>query len=55
MPSLQLKADYIIVKGLRDLSGWGWDDINNHIVVEDDVWDAYVKVCHVFLINCAQL
>jgi hypothetical protein len=46
--SLQLKADYVIVKGLCDLYGWGWDDVNNHIVVEDDVWNAYVIISCVF-------
>jgi hypothetical protein len=48
IPSLQFKADYTIVKGLRDLSGWGWDDVNNHIVVKDDIWNTYVKVYLIF-------
>jgi hypothetical protein len=42
---LQLKANYILVKQLRDKSGWGWDDEEKHIVVEDSVWEAYLQVC----------
>lgn len=41
---LQLKAQYQIVKTLRNKSGWRWDDENKHIVVEDSVWEAAVEV-----------
>ncbi|KAJ6523041.1 hypothetical protein B0H19DRAFT_869807, partial [Mycena capillaripes] len=39
-----LKAQYQLVKMLRDKSGWGWNDEDKHIVVEDAVWEAYVAI-----------
>ncbi|KAJ7226259.1 Myb/SANT-like domain-containing protein, partial [Mycena haematopus] len=35
-----LKKDYLSVKSLRDKSGWGWDDVEKRVVVEDSVWEA---------------
>ncbi|KAJ7939971.1 hypothetical protein B0H13DRAFT_1450797, partial [Mycena leptocephala] len=37
-----LKSQYQLVKKLRDKSGWGWNDEEKHIVVDDDTWEAYV-------------
>ncbi|KAJ7760661.1 hypothetical protein DFH07DRAFT_957500 [Mycena maculata] len=39
-----LKAQYQMVKMLRDKSGWGWDDEEKHVVVEDSVWNTYLQV-----------
>ncbi|KAJ6629633.1 hypothetical protein B0H10DRAFT_1661800, partial [Mycena sp. CBHHK59/15] len=39
------KAQYALVKSLQEKSGWGWNDEEKHIVVEDSVWDAYLRVC----------
>ncbi|KAJ7145419.1 hypothetical protein C8R43DRAFT_953475 [Mycena crocata] len=39
------KGDYIMVKSLRDKSGWGWDDEKHIIVVDDNVWNEFVKTC----------
>ncbi|KAF7334826.1 Myb-like domain-containing protein [Mycena sanguinolenta] len=39
-----LKKDYLAVKSLRDKSGWGWDDVEKRVVVEDSVWDALLIV-----------
>ncbi|KAJ7882711.1 hypothetical protein B0H13DRAFT_2344505 [Mycena leptocephala] len=41
---LSLEAQYQLVKMLRDKSGWGWNDQDKHIVVEDAVWEAYVAI-----------
>jgi hypothetical protein len=38
-----------MVKSFHELSGWGWDDAHNHIVVDSDVWDAHVNVHCMFL------
>ncbi|KAJ7196180.1 hypothetical protein B0H12DRAFT_1272134, partial [Mycena haematopus] len=39
-----LKSQYQQVKKLREKSGWGWNDQDKHIVVDDATWEAYVKV-----------
>ncbi|KAJ7318056.1 hypothetical protein DFH08DRAFT_715075 [Mycena albidolilacea] len=39
------KADYLIVKSLREKSGWGWDDERHLIVVSDDIWEEFIKTC----------
>jgi len=36
-----LKKDYQIVKELRGLSGFGWDDANELVTAASDIWDAY--------------
>jgi hypothetical protein len=35
----QLKAQFQLVKMLRNKSGWGWNDEDKHVVVDD----AYVE------------
>ena len=40
----QLKQEYDVVKKMRSLSGWGWDDERNAPEVSDEVWDAYTRV-----------
>jgi len=42
---LQLKKDYLIVKKLRELSGFGWDDDLKIVTATDEVWEAYLQVC----------
>ncbi|KAJ7101195.1 hypothetical protein C8R44DRAFT_888163 [Mycena epipterygia] len=37
------KADYLMVKSLRGKSGWGWNDDNHVIIVDDDVWAEFLK------------
>ncbi|KAJ6481423.1 hypothetical protein C8R47DRAFT_1073792 [Mycena vitilis] len=39
-----LKGQYALVKMLRNKSGWGWDDVEKHVVVEDDVWNAFLAI-----------
>ncbi|KAF8065310.1 hypothetical protein FPV67DRAFT_1671582 [Lyophyllum atratum] len=39
-----LKANFAIVKSLKEKSGWGWDDEKKIIVVSDDVWQEFLKV-----------
>ncbi|KAJ6626023.1 hypothetical protein B0H10DRAFT_1662544, partial [Mycena sp. CBHHK59/15] len=39
-----LKAQYALVKSLREKSGWGWNDEEKHIAIEDSVWDVYLRV-----------
>lgn len=46
--NIQLKGHYKIVKVLHNKSGWGWDSDAHHVVVEDDVWDDFVKVFPTF-------
>jgi hypothetical protein len=41
----QEKSNYIMVKGLRKKSGWSWDDVGHVIVVDDDIWKEYIKMC----------
>ncbi|KAJ7449289.1 hypothetical protein FB451DRAFT_1147286 [Mycena latifolia] len=43
-PKQQMRAQYQLIKALREKSGWGWDDDGKHIVVEDSVWDAYLAI-----------
>ena len=46
-PSLvcQFKDKFKIVKTLRSLSGFSWDDQRKMVTAEPDVWDCYLKVC----------
>jgi hypothetical protein len=41
---LQLKQEYIVLKNMRNRSGWGWNDSNNTPNVSDNVWEAYIQV-----------
>ncbi|KAJ7623110.1 hypothetical protein DFH06DRAFT_1142895 [Mycena polygramma] len=38
-----LKGQYALVKMLRNKSGWGWDNMEKHIVVEDNVWNVLME------------
>jgi hypothetical protein len=40
----QLKKDFKDVQGLRDLSGFGWDDGLKMVTATDPVWDDLLKV-----------
>jgi len=40
----QLKQEFDIVKTLRGLSGFGWDDERKIVTASSDVWDAYIEV-----------
>jgi hypothetical protein len=40
----QLKKDFKDVQGLRDLSGFGWDDGLKMVTATDAVWDDLLKV-----------
>ena len=42
---VQLKADYKIVKTLRGLSGFGWDEGQQMVTAPPAVWENYVQVC----------
>ncbi|KDQ18865.1 hypothetical protein BOTBODRAFT_82563, partial [Botryobasidium botryosum FD-172 SS1] len=39
----RLKGLYKIVKGLRDVSGFGWDDATQMVQAADEVWDRYLE------------
>ncbi|KAJ6467017.1 hypothetical protein C8R45DRAFT_1106431 [Mycena sanguinolenta] len=39
------KAEYLVFKNLRGLSGVGWDPETHTIVVSDEVWETYIKAC----------
>ncbi len=41
---LQLKQEYIILKTMRDLSGWGWDNVKKAPITSDEIWNAYIDV-----------
>jgi hypothetical protein len=38
-----LKKDYQMVKELRNLSGFGWDDSSQLVTAAPDVWDMYLE------------
>ncbi|TFK78308.1 hypothetical protein K466DRAFT_607113 [Polyporus arcularius HHB13444] len=38
-----LKKEYFIVKALRELSGFGWDEERSLVTAPDDVWDKYIE------------
>ena len=40
----ELKQEFDIVKKLRGLSGFGWDDADQKVIASDDVWEDYLKV-----------
>ena len=44
--TLQLKQEFDIVKELRGLSGFGWDDERKVVTASADVWEAYLEVSH---------
>ncbi|KAI9441114.1 Myb/SANT-like DNA-binding domain-containing protein [Lactarius psammicola] len=39
-----LKQEFDIVKKLRGLSGFGWDDAQQMVTASDEVWEDYLKV-----------
>ncbi|KAF5318979.1 hypothetical protein D9758_018530 [Tetrapyrgos nigripes] len=39
----RFKKDFKIVRRLRTLSGFGWDNVRNMVTATDQVWDAYIK------------
>jgi len=41
---LQLKSEYKLVKTLRGLSGFGWDEGNQMVTVPLSVWEKYIAV-----------
>ena len=41
---VQMKGDYKIVKALRELSGFGWDEVKKLVTASDSVWDDYLAV-----------
>ena len=45
---MQLKQEFEIVKELRGLSGFGWDDIKKIVTATDEVWEAYLAVSNLF-------
>ncbi|KAJ7450558.1 Myb/SANT-like DNA-binding domain-containing protein [Mycena latifolia] len=40
----RLKGQYKIVKGIRSLSGFGWNATTKCVTATDEVWDAYLSV-----------
>lgn len=37
------------MKKIRDLSGFGWDDIQKLVVADEDVWEKLFTVRHINL------
>jgi Myb/SANT-like DNA-binding domain len=35
--------EYQVVKGLRNLSGFGWDEEKSRVTAEPDVWNAFLE------------
>ena len=52
--NLQLKKEYDIVKELRSLSGFGWDEATKQVHTLPPVWDEYIKVhlTNIYAISC---
>jgi hypothetical protein len=48
---MQLKQSYDRVKNIREQSGWGWNHKKNLPIVEDDIWNKYLKVRDILLID----
>lgn len=42
------KKQYDSIKTLLNQSGFGWDSVRQMVIADDDVWDAYIKVCYLF-------
>jgi hypothetical protein len=42
---LHLKKDFLIVKELREKSGWGWDATRHVATAPDSTWDELIQVC----------
>jgi hypothetical protein len=40
----KLKQEFDVMKKLRGLSGFGWDDAEQRVTALDNVWDDYIKV-----------
>ena len=40
----QLKQEYEVIKELRGLSGFGWDETKKLVTATAEVWDAYLAV-----------
>ncbi|KAF9787271.1 hypothetical protein BJ322DRAFT_712789 [Thelephora terrestris] len=38
-----LKSDFMLIKKLRNMTGFGWDDERNLVVAADDQWDELAK------------
>jgi hypothetical protein len=41
---LQLKQEFDIVKELRGISGFGWDDERKVVTASPEVWEPYLEV-----------
>jgi len=46
----RLKSHTKIFQGLTEATGFGWDTDTNTVTAEDEVWEAYIKVCAVFFL-----
>ncbi|KAF8810434.1 hypothetical protein BYT27DRAFT_7091718 [Phlegmacium glaucopus] len=46
-----LKKEYVAVRDLRAMSGFGWDDALSIVIAPDDVWDRLIAVSHPFIVK----
>jgi len=52
---LQLKKDFLVVKELREKSGWGWDASCHVVVAPDSAWDELIHVSQLMNISESSL
>jgi hypothetical protein len=41
-----MKGEFLSVKKLRAMSGFGWDDAKGVVTAAQDVWDKLLKVIY---------
>lgn len=47
----RLEKQYLDMKDLLERGGFWWDESEQMITESDDVWDAYIEVQHLFLLE----
>lgn len=47
---LKLKKEYVAIRDLQAMSGFGWDDALSIVIAPDDVWDRLIAVGPPFIV-----